>query len=243
MLGLPFGMAHSSSVGDRESRRAAARRAALADALSRPAMPQQRLYFLPLPQGQGSLRPVPRASAARRSMTSGASPPRLRMSAIRRMRRSVWAKNALSPAQSQLRPGSPSGVTQDAVLGALAVAGEEVLAGAAEGGQRRPAWPARRRAAARERTRSPTRRLHDVAEQVRAARRSGRTSTGRRCAPAPRPRRRSAAGCTGWRRRARRPRARRRRTARTSRRRRGAPTRRRSRSGSGRSRRAARCAR
>ena len=50
-------------------------------------------------------------------MTSRASPPRARMSAIRRIGRSVCAKNALSPAHSQLSPGSPSGVSRMRFLG------------------------------------------------------------------------------------------------------------------------------
>ena len=69
-------------------------------------------------------------------MTSRASPPRVRMSAIRRMRPVRVGEERLEPGAEPVEAGLAVGREQEAVLGALAVAGEEVLAGAAEGGQR-----------------------------------------------------------------------------------------------------------
>ena len=64
MFGLPSGMADPASrrrfASARSTLTAACARstASLAHGSAGSARPQQRLYFLPLPQGQGSLRPV-----------------------------------------------------------------------------------------------------------------------------------------------------------------------------------------
>ncbi len=99
-------------------------------------MPQQRLYFLPLPQGQGSLRPV----CAR---LGGEQVHDLRSLAAAREDLGHQAHRSLRVREERLEPGAEpveAGLTvgreQQAVLWALAVAGEEVLARAAEGGQR-----------------------------------------------------------------------------------------------------------
>ncbi|MCK7468678.1 MAG: 1-acyl-sn-glycerol-3-phosphate acyltransferase [Desulfosudis oleivorans] len=94
------------------------------------------------------------SSSANTAMIFEAGRPRSSSPAIVRIGRSVWAKKALSPAQSQLSPGSPSGVVQEPVLGALAVAGEEELALAAEPRQRSPLGPAEARCCFAEATRS-----------------------------------------------------------------------------------------
>ena len=242
MLGLPCG--HDAPLFGRRRGHRPGERPSRTDSIgsSQPTtMPQQRLYFLPLPQGQGSLRPVVRASSARSAMTSRASPPRVEDVGHQAHRPLRVGEERLEPGAEPVEAGLAVGRQQDAVLGALAVAGEEVLAGAAEGGQRLLLGPPEGALplGAHE---LADRRLHDVAEQVRridevVARVHVAVVLERDALAAGGLEDAQARG-----RRAGRRRARRRRSARTSRRRRGAPTRRRSRSGSGRSPPAGRCA-
>ena len=190
-------------------------------------MPQQRLYFLPLPQGQGSLRPVVRASSARsRHDLARLAAAARRISAIRRIGPLGVGEERLEPGAEPVQAGLAVGRQQDAVLGALAVAGEEVLAGAAEGGQRLLLGPAEGALllGAHE---VADRRLDDVAEQVTGvdevvARVQVAVVLERDALAAGGLEDAQARGA-----RARRRPARRRRSARTSRPRRGAPTRRR----------------
>ena len=128
-------------------------------------MPQQRLYFLPLPQGHGSLRPVG-------TRFVGEALHDLRSLAAAREDLGHQAHRPLRVREERLEPGAEpveAGLTvgrqQDAVLGALAVAGEEVVAGAAEGGQCLFFGPPERALPLRAHELTD-RRLEDVAEQV-----------------------------------------------------------------------------
>ena len=86
--------------------------------------PQHFLYFRPLPQGQGSLRPTfssfgrgRPSSWARIFMMPSAYWPRRKRSAMIFIGRSTWAKKALSPLHSQFNPGSPSDVVSTRFFG------------------------------------------------------------------------------------------------------------------------------